>query len=128
MARIVFDSLAEPDLAHHFQIETRPLLDPLRLDQLHLRGEELLLLCELLLDRLDRIEHLLSARYVMRRWKDRVTRHLLLQMAGERIEELDRLDFVVEQRYPHGVLGVLGRKDVEHVAAHAKGSAPEFKF
>ncbi len=49
-------------------------------------------------------------------------------VAGQRIEEVHRLDRVVEQLDAHGALGVLGREDVDHVAAHAKGSAPEVRF
>ena len=47
------------------------------------------------------------------------------EMPGERIEELQRLDLVVEQRDADRVLGILGREDVEHVAAHAKHAALE---
>ena len=49
----------------------------------------------------------------------------LLDVPGQRIEELQRLDLVVEQRDAQRVLGVLRREDVEHVAAHAKRAALE---
>ena len=65
--RVVLDALAETDLGHHLEIEARALLDALRLDQLHLRDEEVLLLHELDLDRLDGVEHLLPARHVVAR-------------------------------------------------------------
>jgi hypothetical protein len=46
-------------------------------------------------------------------------------VARERIEQLHLLDLVVEQRDAHSVLRVLGGKDVEHVATHAKRAATE---
>src|SRR5690348_3310334 len=49
-------------------------------------------------------------------------------MAGQRVEELQRLDFVIEQRHPHRVLGVFGGEDVEHVTAHAERAAPEIEL
>jgi hypothetical protein len=62
VARIVLDPFAEADLDHHLEVEARALLDPLRLDQLHLGDEVVLLLRELDLDRLDRVDDLLPAR------------------------------------------------------------------
>ena len=64
--RVVFDAFAEPDLAHHFEIEAGALLDSLRLDELHLRYEEFPLLCELELDGFDRVQHFFSSGNVVR--------------------------------------------------------------
>ena len=126
VARVVLDALAVADLGHHLEVEARALLDALRLDQLHLADEELLLLVQLDLDLLDRGQHLLPSRHVVRRREHREARELLLQMPGQRIEDLQHLDFVVEQRDADRVLGVLRREDVEHVAAHAEHAALEF--
>jgi hypothetical protein len=125
---VVLDALAEPDLRHHLEVEARALLDALRLDQLHLRDEVILLCDELALDPFDRVEHLLAPGHIMRRREHRVARHPVPQMSGQRIEELQRLDLVVEERNAHGVLRVFGRKDVEHVAAHAKRAAAEIEL
>src|ERR1700730_10363397 len=122
MARIVFDAFAESDFEHHFNVEARPLLDSLSLDELHLRNEQLLLFRELDFDLLDRVQYLVPARDVVARRKDRESPELLPDVPGERIEQLQRLDFVVEEREPDRILGVLGRKDIEHVAMHAKRS------
>jgi hypothetical protein len=46
-------------------------------------------------------------------------------MTGQRIEELQTVDLVVEERDPDRLFGVLGGKDIDHVAAYAKGAAPE---
>src|SRR5215472_19225868 len=64
----------------------------------------------------------------MTRGKYREARELLLDVAGQRIEKLQGLDFVVEKRDADCVLGVLGRKDVDHVAVDTKGSAPELRI
>ena len=87
--------------------------------------EEVLVLRELDLDLLDRVEHLLPPRHVVARREHGEAPDLLADVPGQRVEELQRLDLVVEQRDAHRVLGVLGRKDVEHVAAHAERAAPE---
>ena len=125
VARVVLDALAVADLGHHLEVEARPLLDALRLDQLHLADEEVLLLVQLDLDLVDRGEHLLPPRHVVRRGEHREARDLLLQVPGQRVEELQRLDLVVEERDADRILGVLRRKDVEDVAAHAEHAALE---
>ena len=43
-------------------------------------------------------------------------------MPRQRIEKLQRLDFVIKQREPYRIFGVFRRKDIEHVAMHAKRS------
>ena len=45
-------------------------------------------------------------------------------LAGERVEVLDRLDLVAEEDRPVGRLGV-GREHLERLAAHAEGAATE---
>src|SRR6476660_4869358 len=100
MARIVLDALAEADLQHHLDVEARALFDTLRLDQLHLPYERLLLLRQLDLDLLDRLQHLVPTRYVVARRKDGEASELLADVPGKRVEQLKRLDLVVENRQP----------------------------
>ena len=123
VARIVFDALAETQLVKHLEIEAGALLDALRLDQPAFTVEELDAQAQFLLDRLDRAQHGGARRHVVRRREHGEARQLVLQVAGQRVEQLQRLDLVVEQRDADRVLGVLGRKDVDHVAAHAEGAA-----
>ena len=85
-------------------------------------------LAQLGLDRLDRAQRRLARRHVMARRIDGEARHRMQHPAGERIEHLELLDLVVEQGDPHRVLGVLGREDVDHVAAHAEGSTAEIEL
>jgi hypothetical protein len=57
--------------------------------------------------------------------EDREAAQLLPRVTGQRIEQRQRFEFVVEQGDAHRKLGVLGREDVDHVAAHAIGAALE---
>src|SRR3546814_3631612 len=67
---VCFSDLA--DLGHHFQVELGALCQPLCLDQLVLRVELLQPLRQLLLDRVDRIEHGAARGDVVRLVVDRV--------------------------------------------------------
>ena len=51
--------------------------------------------------------------------------HPLDHLAGERVEDADVLDFVVEQLDAHRLFLFLGGEDVDHVAAHPVGGAAE---
>ncbi|MNM65456.1 hypothetical protein D3C81_769030 [compost metagenome] len=125
VARVVLDALAEAQLGEHFEIEAGTLLQPLRLDQPVFLVEELQPVAQFVLDRLDRAQHGLARRHVVARRVDREARDLLFHAAGQRIEELQRLHFVVEHLQPHRHLGVFRREDVDGVAAHAERAALE---
>ena len=126
MARVVFDALAETQLDHHFQIEAGTLLEPLRLDQLVVGVIELQPFAQFDLDLLDGAQRGFARRHVMARREHGEARHLLQDLAGERIEQVQRLDHVVEQFDADRGLGVLRREDVDDVAAHAEHAALEF--
>jgi hypothetical protein len=57
--------------------------------------------------------------------KHREAAQLLPRVAGQRIEQRQRFQLVVEQRDAHRALGVFRREDVDHVAAHAIHAALE---
>ena len=64
---------------------------------------------------------------VVRRRPDRDVLEVVLdQLAGERVEVLQALDLVAEQRRPEGRLGV-GREHLERLAAHAEGAARQHR-
>ena len=126
--RVVLDALAEPHLVQHLEIEPRALLDPLRLDELPLALEELDPLAKLELDRLDRPERRRPRRDVVARRVHGEPGHPLHRPAGERVEQHQAVDLVVEQRHPHRRLGMLGGEDVDHVAADAEGPAAEVEL
>ena len=128
MARIVLNALAEAELREHLQVEARALLDALCLDQPAGVLEELDPLAQLELDRLDRAQGCLARRHVVARRIHGEARHGMLHAAGERIEHLQLLDLVIEERDADRVLGVLGREDVDHIAAHAERAAPKVEI
>src|SRR5260221_12359467 len=70
MARIILDAFAEAELRQHLQIETRALLDALRLDEAAGILEELDALTQLLLDGVDGTQRRLPGRDVMARGID----------------------------------------------------------
>ncbi len=84
------------------------------------RQEPFLLQRQFDLDLLDCIEHLLSTCHVVARRENGEAADLLTDVAGQRIEKLQRLDLIVEQRDAQGIVGAFRGKNVEHVAVHAK--------
>ena len=82
---------------------------------------------ELNLDRFDRAQRGRIAASRNGRRIDREGPGALEDVPGQRIEDADALHLVVEERR-HRALGVLRRKDVEHVAAHPEDAAPELEF
>ncbi len=58
--------------------------------------------------------------------KDRVARDLAPNLAGQGIEQRERLDLLVEQLDADRLLVGFGRMDIDHVAAHPVGAAREF--
>ena len=128
MPGVVLDALAVADLLHHLQVEARALLQALRLDQLAGRDELGHAVAQLGLDGFDGRDHAVARRHVVAGRVDHEARHLLPDAAGQRVEQLQRFDLVVEQLDADRQFGVLGREDVDHVAAHAKRAAREIGF
>ncbi len=112
-------------LLQHLEVEARALLEPLRLDQLARLHQLVEPPAQLFLDPFDRVQHLLARRDVVAGRVDDETRHLLADPAGERVQQRERLDLVVEQLDAQRELRMLGREDVDRVAAHAERAAPE---
>ena len=127
-ARVIFDPFAKTQLVEHLQIEAGALFDSLRFDQTVLLVEKFDALVQLALDRVDSAQHRGARRHVMRRRKNGEARQLGLQMPGQRIKQLQVFDLVVEKRNSYRVLRVLGRKDVDDVAANAESPAMEVKL
>ncbi len=126
MARVVLDPLAEPDLGQHLEVEGGALLEPLRLQQLVVAVELLQPVGELDLDRLDRLQHGAPGAHVVGLRVDGVARQPATDLAGERVEQGDRLDGVVEQLDANRLGVRFGREDIDHLAPHAIGSAAQF--
>ena len=123
MPAVVLDALAVAHLLHHLEVEAGALLQPLRLDQLAILDELGHPLAQLDLDGFHRGQHPLARRHVMALGVDHEARDLLPHPAGQRVEQAQGFDLVVEQLQPQRELVVFSRKDVDGVAAHPEGAA-----
>ena len=120
--RVVFDAVAVAELLDHLQVEHRALVEALRLEEAARRrqlGEALL---ELDLDRVDRSIERLTRRRVERPRIDREPVDPAKGGAAERVGSADLLDLVAEILDPHGDV-LVGRVDLDHVAAHPERAA-----
>jgi len=125
IARVVFYAAAVPDLLDHFQIETGTLLQSLCLHQLVIGPEVLDSVAELIADVLDDSEYAFPWGDVVCLGKYRVARDAARDFAGQRIENREVLDFVIEQLDAYCLLLGLRRKYVDHVATDAVSAALE---
>lgn len=97
MAGVVLDARAEPDLPHHFDVVVGAHPQPLRLQQLALAlklGESL---GEFFLDGRDGMRHPLRTGDVMGSGKDPQRVDLADNLAGQRVQIVQRLDLVAEE-------------------------------
>ena len=82
-------------------------------------------LLQLLLDRLDRLQQRRARRHIVRIGVDLDEFEVLRLLAGQRVEFGDRLDLVAEEADAPGAVLVVGREDLDRVAAHAEDAARE---
>ena len=80
---------------------------------------------QLLLDRLDRLQQRRARRDIVRIGVDLDEFEVLRLLAGQRVEFGDRLDLVAEEADAPGAVLVVGRKDLDRVAAHPEHAARE---
>ena len=83
---------------------------------------------QLHLDLVHRLQQALARRHVVRRREHGAARHLAQHLAGQRVEERERLDLVVEELHAHGIALRLRREDVHDVAAHAERALAQVQF
>jgi hypothetical protein len=120
IARIILDAGAGAGRLHHFEIENRALLEPLRLQQAAGGVELFEPLAQLGLDRGDRLQQRRARRDVMRVGVDFDEFQFVGVAAGERVELDDGFDLVAEQVDAPGAVLVMRGEDVDGVAAHAE--------
>ncbi len=96
MAGIVFDAVAVPHGTDHFEIELRPLLDPLRFDQLIVLSEIQHALLEFLLNPRDRPLVPVRRYQVVRIGIDRHLGQLAQRFSRQRIDLMDCIDDIAE--------------------------------
>ncbi len=121
---VVLDPRAEADLAQHLDVVLGPLREPVGLELLALGLEGCDAVAKLALDLLDGALERLLLGHVMAGGPDRDVVERVEDLAGERVEVLDRLDLVAEQLDPIGGLGVRGH-DLEHLTPGAERATAE---
>ena len=124
MAAVVLDPGAVAELAHHLQVERRPLAEPGRFEDpalgLHLADPEL----HLGLDVDERLLELVARGHEVGRRVDVEVVALGQQLAGQRVDLGDPLDLVAEELDPDDPV-VRGRSDLERVATDAEAGPLE---
>ena len=127
VAGIVLDAAAIAQFQDHLDVEAGALFQPLRFQQLVGGVQFGQPLPQFVLDLIHRPQKLLARGDVVALRIDGITRRLAQHLAGQRIEQAERLDFVVEQFHPQGFLIGLGGVDVDDFAAHPKRAARQFQ-
>ena len=120
--RVVLDAGAVAELAHHLEVERRPLAEPGAFERATLGLETADALLHLGLDVDDRFLELVLRRDVVGRRVDVGLRPLGEQLAGQRVELGDPLDVVAEELDPDEDL-LRCRLELERVAADAEPGA-----
>ena len=128
VAAVVLNAFAVAYLGQHFQVKTRALLQTLGFDQFAHAQQLFQAASQFGFDGFNRGQHLLARRDIVARRVNGKARHLLHHPACERVEQIQRLDLVVKQLHAQRQLRMLGRKDINRVAAHAKLAARELQI
>jgi hypothetical protein len=128
VARVVLDARAVTDLLDHLHVEAGSLFEALRLEQPPRIAQLLETYAQVLADLIHRTDQPLARRDVVSPGVDGEARYLARDRAGQRVEERDRIDGVVEKLDAHGLALRLGREDVDHVAAHPISALREIKL
>src|SRR5438132_338394 len=124
MARVVLDSGAGADLQHHFDVEVRPRLESLRLEQLVLAAEIRESLRELFLDVPNGTLDGRPGCDEMLRGIDRRVLEDRDRFAGERIDLRDALDLLAPHLDAHSLL-FIGRQNLDGITTDAERPAIE---
>ena len=125
IARIVLDPFAGTGGLHHLDVEVGALGQPLDLQQLALGGKLRHALLQFGLDLDDRLRQRRARGHVMAVGIDGDTLQRRGLFSGQRVEFVDRLDLVAEQRNPPGTVLVMAGVDVDDLAAQPEAAAHE---
>ena len=124
VARVVLNARTKPDLPHHFDVVVGAHPQPLGLQELALALEFGEPRGEFLLDGGDRLSHPLGAGHIVGGGEDPQRIDLADHIAGQRVQVVQRLDFVAEELDANRQLFVR-RDDLHGVAAHPERAAGE---
>src|SRR6202162_1299086 len=122
--RIILDAVAETHGLDHSQIKHGALMNALRLYQASLLLQFDFPPRQFFLDRVDGRGASLFLHYIMRFGIYRQAHVFLFHRAEQRIDLPERRNLIAPQLNAIRHV-VVSREDLDHIAAHAKGSAPE---
>ncbi len=124
-ARIVFDTGAITELAHHLDIVHRTLMDALRLDQLMLPLKILHSVHHFALDHFDGAFHFFRRRDVVRSRVNSRMREVFNRHACHDIDLADSVNLIAEEFDTDGIIAGIGRKDFNRIAPDSEHIAFE---
>ena len=128
VARVVFNALAVTHLLQHLQVKPRTLFEPLGFDQFAAFDQKVQALAQLDLDGVNGGHNTVTRGHVVAGRVNREPRNFLQHAARQWVEQLQAFNFVVKEFDAQRQLGVLGRKDIDGVAAHPKRTARKVDF
>ncbi len=120
---IIFYSLAVTHLFHHLNIELRPLIQALSLQEFTRGSQFREPFLQLLPDPVNGPFHIVPRRHIMASGINRRCFKSFYLLPPQRIHERDGLDGIAEKFHPDDPFLLVGWKDLHHVSPHAKGSA-----
>ena len=127
MTTVVFNAFAKADFIEHLQIKTCALLDTLCFYQLVLGQKKTHPLAQFLLDGFHGAYGRFARCHIMTGREDTEIMNLVKNLTGQRIEQLDAIDFIIEQTDAYRGFAVLGREYINNIATHPKTAATEIK-
>ena len=125
IAGVVLDAVAVTKLHHHFHVVAGALLKALGLHQPVVIPQLLQTHVQLRPDILDRIQHLLPGRHIVRLRIDGYPWHTAQYLAGQRIEVAEVLHFIVKQLDTNGFPLRFRREHINHIAPNPVVGAVE---
>ena len=125
IARVVFNPRAVAQLVHHFEVELRTLAQTLLFQQLVVLQQSLTPLRQFNFNLFHRLDDTLARGDVVGFGINGEARDRRLNMTGQRIEQRQALNFLIEQLNAQRDIVRLRREDINHLAAHAEGTALE---
>src|ERR1700761_8511475 len=125
MSGVIFDAAAEAHLLHHFEVEFRAHLNPLRFKKLSMRLKPFDLVVEFFANGSKRSLHfVVRGHELLCRIKDEPV-EFFQGLPGQRIEACDQINFITEKFDADRFLIEGGGMNFDHVAASSKSSTSE---
>ena len=107
MTAIVLNALTEADFIEHFQVKACALFNTLRFYQLVFTEEKTHALAQLFFNRIHRPHRRFTRRHIMAGGENTEVVDFVKHLAGERVKQLNALNFIVKQADAHRRFTVL---------------------